>query len=80
MFVPASSHHLDGLTGHNSNNHLDLPVATDLGTLDLPAATELSKLAGLGLADLEDKLASLEAANAVATRSVNVLYPAKTSE
>jgi len=56
MFVPSS-------------NHLDLP-ATDLGTLDLPAATELSKLAGLGLADLEDKLASLEAANAVATSSM----------
>jgi len=53
---------------NNHNNHMDLP-ATDLGTLDLPAATELSKLAGLGLADLEDKLASLEAANAVAATS-----------
>lgn len=52
----------------NNHNHMDLP-ATDLGTLDLPAATELSKLAGLGLADLEDKLASLEAANAVAATS-----------
>lgn len=57
-----------GMFHPNNHNHMDLP-ATDLGTLDLPAATELSKLAGLGLADLEDKLASLEAANAVAATS-----------
>ena len=35
---------------------------------DLPAGIELSKLAGLGLADLEDKLASYEAASPIVTR------------
>ena len=37
---------------------------------DLPAGIELSKLAGLGLADLEDKLASYEAASPIVTRYI----------
>lgn len=37
---------------------------------DLPAGIELSKLAGLGLADLEDKLASYEAASPIVTSSM----------
>ena len=35
---------------------------------DLPPGIELSKLAGLGLADLEDKLASYEKSKPIVTR------------
>ena len=39
-----------------------------VGLRETPAGIELSKLAGLGLADLEDKLASYEAASPIVTR------------
>jgi len=49
-------------------NNLDMGGEASMS--DLPAGIELSKLAGLGLADLEDKLASYEAASPIVTSSM----------
>ena len=51
------------------NNHISsLDLTGEASVSDLPAGIELSKLAGLGLADLENKLASYEHPNSIVTR------------
>ena len=55
---------LNALTCYSMN------MTGEASVSDLPAGIELSKLAGLGLADLEDKLASYEAASPIVTRYI----------